>query len=62
MANDDTEPARPAEPPAPPDVDAPEPTAEERAAAVVRGFETAYRERRRFSEAIGIWLNYVERL
>jgi len=37
-------------------------TPEERAAAVVRGFETAYRERRGFSDAIGIGVNYVERL
>lgn len=37
-------------------------TPDERAAAVVRGFETAYRERRSFAEAIGISLNYVERL
>src|SRR5580698_3066119 len=37
-------------------------TPEERAAAVVRGFETAYRERHSFSDAIGIGLNYVERL
>jgi hypothetical protein len=37
-------------------------TPEERAAAIVRGFETAYRERRNFSDAIQIGLNYVERL
>jgi hypothetical protein len=37
-------------------------TPDERAAAVVRGFETAYRERRSFADAIGIGLNYVERL
>jgi hypothetical protein len=37
-------------------------TPEERAAAVVRGFETAYRERRSFADAIAIGLNYVERL
>lgn len=37
-------------------------TPDERAAAVVRGFETAYRERRSFADAIQIGLNYVERL
>src|SRR5262249_46534616 len=37
-------------------------TPEERAAAVVRGFETAYRERRNFSDAIQIGMNYVSRL
>jgi hypothetical protein len=37
-------------------------TPDERAAAVVRGFETAYREHRSFADAIGIGLNYVERL
>jgi predicted metalloprotease len=37
-------------------------TPEERAAAVVRGFETAYRERRSFSDAIQIGQNYVSRL
>ena len=37
-------------------------TPNERAAAVVRGFETAYRERRSFGDAIAIGLNYVERL
>jgi hypothetical protein len=37
-------------------------TPEERAAAVVRGFETAYRERRSFADAIGIGVNYVSRL
>lgn len=37
-------------------------TPNERAAAIVRGFETAYRERRSFADAIGIGLNYVERL
>ncbi|MEA2968693.1 MAG: hypothetical protein QOE78_1954, partial [Alphaproteobacteria bacterium] len=34
----------------------------ERAAACVRGFETAYRERRSFADAIGIGVNYVERV
>jgi hypothetical protein len=34
----------------------------ERAAACVRGFETAYRERRSFGDALGIGVNYVERL
>lgn len=34
-------------------------TPEERAAAVVRGFETAYRERRNFADAIQIGVNYV---
>jgi len=37
-------------------------TPDERAAAVVRGFETAYRERRSFTDAIGIGVDYVERL
>jgi hypothetical protein len=37
-------------------------TPQERAAAVVRGFETAYRERRNFSDAIEIGVNYVVRL
>jgi len=37
-------------------------TPEERAAAVVRGFETAYRERRNFADAIQIGMNYVLRL
>jgi hypothetical protein len=37
-------------------------TPDERAAAVVRGFDTAYSQRRSFAEAIGIGLNYVERL
>lgn len=36
-------------------------TPEERAAAIVRGFETAYRERRSFSDAIQIGVNYVSR-
>jgi len=36
-------------------------TPDERAAAVVRGFETAYRERRSFADAMTIGLNYVER-
>jgi predicted metalloprotease len=35
---------------------------EERAAAVVRGFEVAYRERRTLSEAIQVGINYVSRL
>ena len=34
-------------------------TKEERAAAVIRGFETCYRERHTFAEAIQIGLNYV---
>ena len=37
-------------------------TPEERAAAVVRGFETAYRERRNFADAIQIGVNYALRL
>jgi hypothetical protein len=37
-------------------------TPAERAGAVVRGFETAYRERRSFTDAIGIGVAYVERL
>lgn len=37
-------------------------TPEERAAAVVRGFETAYRERRNFADAIQIGMNYALRL
>jgi hypothetical protein len=36
-------------------------TPDERAGAVVRGFETAYRERRTFSDAIQIGINYVSR-
>jgi hypothetical protein len=36
-------------------------TPDERAAAVVRGFETAYRERRNFADAIQIGINYVSR-
>jgi hypothetical protein len=36
-------------------------TPEERAGAVVRGFETAYRERRNFADAIQIGMNYVMR-
>jgi len=35
---------------------------EERAAAVVRGFEVAYRERRQLAEAIQIGVNYVSTL
>ena len=34
-------------------------TPQERAAAVVRGFETSYRERRNFTDAIQIGLNYA---
>ena len=34
-------------------------TPEERAAAVVRGFETCYRERRNFADAIQIGMNYA---
>jgi hypothetical protein len=34
-------------------------TPQERAAAVVRGFETAYRERRSFAEAVAIGMNYA---
>jgi hypothetical protein len=34
-------------------------TPQERAAAVVRGFETCYRERRNFADAIQIGMNYV---
>jgi hypothetical protein len=34
-------------------------TPQERAAAVVRGFETAYRDRRNFADAIQIGVNYV---
>jgi hypothetical protein len=34
-------------------------TPDERAAAVVRGFEVAYRERRSFTDAIQIGMNYV---
>ena len=37
-------------------------TPTERAAAVVRGFETSYRERRRFSDAIAFGVSYVESL
>lgn len=37
-------------------------TPDERAAAVVRGFETAYRQRRSFAEAIEIGVNYAARL
>src|SRR4051794_34170833 len=37
-------------------------TPDERAAAVVRGFETAYRERRNFADAIQIGINYISRL
>ena len=37
-------------------------TPDERAAAVVRGFETAYRERRQLAEAIQIGINYVANL
>lgn len=37
-------------------------TPEERAAAVVRGFEVGNRERRSFSDAIQIGMNYVSRL
>jgi hypothetical protein len=37
-------------------------TPDERAAAIVRGFETSYKERRSFADAIGIGVNYVERL
>jgi hypothetical protein len=34
-------------------------TPQERASAVVRGFETAYRQRRSFADAIQIGMNYV---
>jgi predicted metalloprotease len=34
-------------------------TSEERAAAIVRGFEVAYRERRNLSDAVQIGVNYV---
>jgi hypothetical protein len=37
-------------------------TPEERSAAIVRGFETAYKERRSFADAIQISLDYVERM
>jgi hypothetical protein len=37
-------------------------TPEERAAAVVRGYETAYRERHSFSDAVEIGENYVSRV
>jgi hypothetical protein len=37
-------------------------TPDERAAAVVRGFETAFHERRSFAEGIQVGLNYVSRL
>ena len=36
-------------------------TPDERAAAIVRGFEVGYRERRSLSEAVQIGLNYVSR-
>jgi hypothetical protein len=35
---------------------------DERAAAIVRGFEVAYRERRNLSDAIQIGVNYVSML
>lgn len=64
MANDDAEPARPADPPAPPDVDAPEPTAEERAAAIVRDAEAAAAARGRamVSEARAVRQRMLEDL
>ena len=34
-------------------------TPDERAAAIVRGFEVAYRERRTIAEAVQIGVNYV---
>jgi len=34
-------------------------TPQERASAVVRGFETAYRQRRSFADAIQIGMNYA---
>ena len=37
-------------------------TPEERAAAVVRGFEVAHAERRSFSDAVQVGINYVSRL
>lgn len=37
-------------------------TPAERAAAIVRGFETSYRDRRSFADAVGLGVNYVERL
>jgi hypothetical protein len=37
-------------------------TPEERAAAIVRGFEVAYRERRHLSDAVQIGVNYVSML
>jgi hypothetical protein len=37
-------------------------TPDERAAAVIRGFEVAYHERRPFAEAIPLSVNYVSRL
>jgi hypothetical protein len=37
-------------------------TPDERAAATVRGFEVAYRERRNFADAIQIGVNYASRL
>jgi hypothetical protein len=37
-------------------------TPDERAAAVVRGFEVAYRERRSFAEGLAIGVNYVSTL
>jgi hypothetical protein len=37
-------------------------TPDERVAAIVRGFETSYKERRSFADAIGIGVDYVERL
>jgi hypothetical protein len=47
-----------------PDVNSPEHhgTRDERATAIVRGFEVAYRERRNLSDAIQIGVNYVWRL
>jgi predicted metalloprotease len=37
-------------------------TPDERAGAIVRGFETGYRERRNLGDAIQIGVNYVSRL
>ena len=37
-------------------------TPDERAAAIVRGFEVAYRERRNLSDAVQIGVNYVSTL
>jgi hypothetical protein len=37
-------------------------TPDERAAAIVRGFETSYKERRSFADAIEIGVRYAERL